>query len=318
MNYIITAVIAIVTVAGGFFVQDKVAPSVGASQSISSLTELTSLSHNDVLPITDTANATTKKVKWGTATSSMKAVFDPLYSPIFSTSAGLAGLLSDETGSGGAAVFATSPTISGATLNGVTINTSFAGSAVLGIDQGGTGSTTKVSALNALLPTQTTADTVLTSDGTNVSWGANPNPAGVVLAYASTTAPTGYLLCDGTAVSRATYAGLFAVIGVTYGVGDNSTTFNLPDLRGRNVIMASSTLSLTIASSGGEKTHTQTIAEMPAHTHEGTFYNVNNNANTGPAYAGGVSGTRAVPSEGGGTAFNVMDPYLVMNYIIKI
>lgn len=111
MNYIITAVIAIITVAGGFFVQDKVAPSVGASQSISSLTELTSLSHNDVLPITDTANATTKKVKWGTATSSMKTVFDSIYSPIFSTSAGLAGLLSDETGSSGGFVRAGSPTI---------------------------------------------------------------------------------------------------------------------------------------------------------------------------------------------------------------
>lgn len=63
---------------------DKVALliKVGASQSISSLTELTSLSHNDVLPITDTANATTKKVKWGTATSTLKTVFDPIYSPI--------------------------------------------------------------------------------------------------------------------------------------------------------------------------------------------------------------------------------------------
>lgn len=84
---------------------------VGASQSISSLTELTSLSHNDVLPITEVNGLTTKKVKWGTATSSMKAVFDPLYSPIFSTSAGLAGLLSDETGSSGGFVRAGSPTL---------------------------------------------------------------------------------------------------------------------------------------------------------------------------------------------------------------
>lgn len=89
---------------------------VGASQSISSLTELTSLSHNDVLPITEANGLTTKKVKWGTATSSMKAVFDPLYSPIFSTSAGLAGLLSDETGSSGGFVRAGSPTITSPTM----------------------------------------------------------------------------------------------------------------------------------------------------------------------------------------------------------
>lgn len=55
---------------------------VGASQTISSLTELTSLSHNDVLPITEVNGLTTKKVKWGTATSSMKTIFDPIYSPI--------------------------------------------------------------------------------------------------------------------------------------------------------------------------------------------------------------------------------------------
>lgn len=89
---------------------------VGASQSISSLTELTSLSHNDVFPITEANGPTTKKVKWGTATSSMKTVFDTIYSPLFSTSAGLAGLLSDETGSSGGFVRAGSPTISLASL----------------------------------------------------------------------------------------------------------------------------------------------------------------------------------------------------------
>ena len=85
---------------------------LGASQTISSLTELSPLSQNDVFPITDTANGTTKKVKWGTATSSMKTIFDIVYSPIFSTSAGLAGLLSDETGSSGGFVRAGTPTIS--------------------------------------------------------------------------------------------------------------------------------------------------------------------------------------------------------------
>ena len=58
-------------------------------------------------------------------------------------------------------------------------------------------------------------------------------PAGVVLPYAGATAPTGFLLCYGQAISRTTYAVLFAAIGTTYGAGDGSTTFNLPDLRGR-------------------------------------------------------------------------------------
>lgn len=60
-------------------------------------------------------------------------------------------------------------------------------------------------------------------------------PIGVVLPYAGSSAPTGYLLCDGTAVSRMTYSALFSAIGTTYGTGDGSTTFNLPDLRGRVV-----------------------------------------------------------------------------------
>lgn len=57
-------------------------------------------------------------------------------------------------------------------------------------------------------------------------------PAGTIITKMSTNAPSGYLYCDGSAVSRTTYAALFADIGVTYGVGDGSTTFNLPDLRG--------------------------------------------------------------------------------------
>ena len=58
-------------------------------------------------------------------------------------------------------------------------------------------------------------------------------PAGLVLPFAGATAPDGFLLCYGQAVSRSTYADLFAAIGTTYGAGDGSTTFNLPDLRGR-------------------------------------------------------------------------------------
>ena len=57
------------------------------------------------------------------------------------------------------------------------------------------------------------------------------NPVGKVSAFAGASAPTGWLICDGSAVSRTTYSALFTVISTTYGVGDNSTTFNLPDVR---------------------------------------------------------------------------------------
>ena len=68
------------------------------------------------------------------------------------------------------------------------------------------------------------------TDGNNQSF-AQFMPAGVVVPFAGASAPTGYLLCDGAAVSRTTYAALFAVLSTTFGVGDGSTTFNVPDMR---------------------------------------------------------------------------------------
>ena len=90
-------------------------------------------------------------------------------------------------------------------------------------------------------------------------------PAGVVITYGGSTAPEGWLLCDGSAVSRTTYATLFDVIGTTYGAGDNSTTFNVPDLQGRVVIGVSGTHAL--ATTGGATTVTLETANLPAHNH---------------------------------------------------
>ncbi len=122
------------------------------------------------------------------------------------------------------------------------------------------------------------------ADGTPLSGG---EPAGVVKAYAGTSAPTGYLLCDGTAVSRTTYATLFAVTSTTYGVGDNVSTFNVPDLRGRAVFgkdnmggttagrvtnAISGITGTTLGSAGGSEsltghTHTGTVDSDGSHTH---------------------------------------------------
>ena len=84
--------------------------------------------------------------------------------------------------------------------------------------------------------------------------------------YAGSVAPSGFLMCDGSAVSRSTYSDLFEAIGTTYGAGDGSTTFGLPDLSGRVVIGVSSTHALS--STGGEENHTLLSSEMPEHSHE--------------------------------------------------
>lgn len=91
--------------------------------------------------------------------------------------------------------------------------------------------------------------------------------SGEIRMYGGSSAPTEWLLCDGSAVSRTTYATLFAVIGTSYGVGDNSTTFNLPDLRDKFPIGISG--SKAIGSTGGSATHTHsfTTASSGSHSH---------------------------------------------------
>lgn len=89
--------------------------------------------------------------------------------------------------------------------------------------------------------------------------------AGIVMPFAGTTAPQGWLLCDGSAVSRTTYSALFAVIGTTYGAGDGSTTFNIPNLAGRVVIGSSQ--SHALGTTGGAETVTITAGQIPSHSH---------------------------------------------------
>jgi microcystin-dependent protein len=99
----------------------------------------------------------------------------------------------------------------------------------------------------------------------------NYTPAGVITQYGGTTAPTGWLLCQGQAISRvnALYTRLFTAIGTNYGIGDGSTTFNVPNLQGRIPVGKDATQSEfdALAETGGSKTSTLSTANLPSHQH---------------------------------------------------
>jgi len=173
------------------------------------------------------------------------------------------------------------------------------------------------------------SNTVLVSNGSGgLSWTAGINPTATILDYAGATAPGGYLLCDGSAVSRTTYSALYAIISTTYGTGNGTTTFNVPDLRGRvtagvGSVGTNAQPTLALAGSGGEQTHLLTGPEsgIQAHTHTigaesfiaGSTLNLQVfNGNSSAATLTGTTGpTNAT------TAHNNMQPYLAVNKIIK-
>ena len=222
------------------------------------------------------------------------------------------------------------------TLNQNTTGTAAGLSATLAISSGGTGATSANAAANAILPSQTSnSGKYLTTNGTDTSWGTVSSgttlPTGALMPYAGASAPTGYLLCDGSSVSSSTYLELHAVISNTYGgsayTGAGALSFNLPDLRGRLPMGAGTgtgqNASGTGAPSGtaqtartrgqwlGEETHLLTTAELASHTHANT---VGSSAGGSNQITGGMSANENhshtlvnySSSTGSGT-FNIQD-----------
>lgn len=121
--------------------------------------------------------------------------------------------------------------------------------------------------------------------------GVDPPLPGQIAPYAGSVAPTGWRLCDGSAISRTTFFRLFGAIGTTFGVGDGSTTFNVPDMRGRVGIGAGTGTGLTartLGATGGEENHALTVAELAAHDHGGVSGSTTSTGTIANTTAGGT------------------------------
>lgn len=157
--------------------------------------------------------------------------------------------------------------------------------------------------------------------------GGDTLPIGAILPFSSDTIPNGWLLCDGSIVEQSDYPELFAVIGTTYGYYSRAD-FKLPDLRGRVAVGKNTVIDTEnpdtdfdeLGKTGGEKTHTLTVNEMPAHDHD-TSNSVGGGSGNTAGFMWSTTladwGKQKTTSTGGGQPHNILQPYIVTNYIIK-
>ena len=175
-------------------------------------------------------------------------------------------------------------------------------------------------------------------DGANLT-GIEGIPTATVVPWTDSSLPTGFLECNGAAVSRSTYSALYAIIGTTYGAGDGVTTFNIPDLQDEVVVGKSGTKAL--ASTGGANTVTSTgnvggstanatlsTAQLASHSHTGgggggqavsvapEASALNTNPSTGST-GSGTGHSHNMSATFTGDATSVVQPYLTLIYIIK-
>jgi microcystin-dependent protein len=183
-------------------------------------------------------------------------------------------------------------------------------------------------------PTGATGPTGSTgSTGATGPTGPSGAVSGLIVLWPTGSAPTGWLLCDGSAVSRTTYAALFAVVGTTFGTGDGSTTFNVPNMQGKYSRMDTAAL----AGTGGAATHDhdlsggspQAYAQISVTTGAGPNVQINRitvaswttnfGATTGSSNSSGESNSKTTAAQvlGHTASSSTLPPYLNLNYIVK-
>ena len=185
-------------------------------------------------------------------------------------------------------------------------------------------------------PTPTVGDSSTKVATTAFVSSINSVMSGTIQMWPTASAPTGYLVCNGTAVSRTTYSALFAIVGTTFGVGDGSSTFNLPNYQDRMPIGVN-TIAASVGATGGSATTTLTVPNLPSHSHSITDpghyhavtfgsplgYGTTSGPDPGAAWNTGTrtntatTGITATNNTGSGTAANTISPYLGIYFIIK-
>ena len=176
-------------------------------------------------------------------------------------------------------------------------------------------------------------------DGANLT-GIEGIPTATIVPWSSSSVPSGFLECNGAAVSRSTYSALFAIVGTTYGAGDGASTFNVPDLQDNVAVGKSGTKNLgstgganTVAASGtvGGSTANATLstAQLASHSHSAAtvgpgFCGVQPSGGTPRAGSGNTGSTGSgtghshnMSATFTGSATSVVQPYLAVIYIIK-
>jgi microcystin-dependent protein len=209
--------------------------------------------------------------------------------------------------------------------------------------------TTYVEWIGPVVPTNATTDDTWTDTSTaTIEDPVVGMPIGTVQMFAATSVPTNWLSCNGQAVSRTTYSALYTLIGTTYGAGDGTSTFNVPNLQGRVPVgyMPGNTKFDTMGETGGSETMTISTANLPNHVHTGTtgddspdhthVYSPGANITTAaPAAGSGVIGQLNTSNTSGAStrhqhpfstsattgatnsATDNMPPYITLQYIIK-